>query len=83
MHRRQALVYDERLHDRVAALDARWMLVALLFHLGNLSFRTLAWREGRRFTRRRFAAAARALVSAVAFLAVAVLLLAAPLTAIR
>jgi uncharacterized membrane protein YbhN (UPF0104 family) len=30
--------------DRVAALDARWMLVALLFHLGNLSFRTLAWR---------------------------------------
>ncbi|HET9507640.1 MAG TPA: lysylphosphatidylglycerol synthase domain-containing protein [Gaiellaceae bacterium] len=30
--------------DRVAALDARWMLVALAFHLGNLSFRTLAWR---------------------------------------
>jgi uncharacterized membrane protein YbhN (UPF0104 family) len=28
----------------VAALDARWIVVALLFHLGNLAFRTLAWR---------------------------------------
>jgi uncharacterized membrane protein YbhN (UPF0104 family) len=30
--------------DHVAALDARWMLVALVFHLGNLTFRTFAWR---------------------------------------
>ena len=31
--------------DRVAALDARWILVALVFHLGNLSCRALAWRN--------------------------------------
>ena len=31
--------------DRVAALDARWILVALAFHLGNLSCRALAWRN--------------------------------------
>ena len=30
--------------DRFAALDARWMLVGLLFHLGNLGCRALAWR---------------------------------------
>ena len=30
--------------DRIAALDARWILVALVFHLGNLSCRALAWR---------------------------------------
>lgn len=30
--------------DRVAALDGRWIAVALLFHLGNLGFRALAWR---------------------------------------
>ena len=30
--------------DRIASLDARWIVVALLFHLGNLSCRTLAWR---------------------------------------
>jgi uncharacterized membrane protein YbhN (UPF0104 family) len=33
------------LSDRVAALDARWILVALAFHLGNLGCRTLAWRN--------------------------------------
>ena len=31
--------------DRIASLDARWILVALLFHLGNLSCRALAWRS--------------------------------------
>ena len=31
--------------DRVGALDARWILVALVFHLGNLSCRALAWRN--------------------------------------
>lgn len=30
--------------DRFASLDARWILVALAFHLGNLSFRAIAWR---------------------------------------
>ncbi len=31
--------------DRIASLDTRWILVALLFHLGNLSCRALAWRN--------------------------------------
>jgi uncharacterized membrane protein YbhN (UPF0104 family) len=31
--------------DRVAALDSRWILVALVFHLGNLGCRALAWRN--------------------------------------
>jgi uncharacterized membrane protein YbhN (UPF0104 family) len=30
--------------DRIAALDARWILVALAFHLGNLTCRAIAWR---------------------------------------
>jgi uncharacterized membrane protein YbhN (UPF0104 family) len=30
--------------DRIAALDARWILIALAFHLGNLGCRALAWR---------------------------------------
>ena len=30
--------------DRIAALDGRWIAVALVFHLGNLGFRALAWR---------------------------------------
>lgn len=31
--------------DRVAALDPRWVLVALVFHLGNLGCRAIAWRN--------------------------------------
>jgi uncharacterized membrane protein YbhN (UPF0104 family) len=30
--------------EGVAALDGRWLVLALLFHLGNLSCRALAWR---------------------------------------
>lgn len=40
-----ALAAVDAFSDRVASLDARWMLVALLFHLGNLSCRALAWRS--------------------------------------
>ena len=30
--------------DRIAALDGRWLAVAVAFHLGNIGFRALAWR---------------------------------------
>lgn len=39
-----ALATLESLSDRIASLDARWVLVALAFHLGNLGFRAIAWR---------------------------------------
>lgn len=39
-----ALATLDAFSDRIAALDARWILVALVFHLGNLSCRALAWR---------------------------------------
>jgi uncharacterized membrane protein YbhN (UPF0104 family) len=40
-----ALLTLDSFTDRLAALDSRWILVALLFHLGNLACRTLAWRS--------------------------------------
>jgi uncharacterized membrane protein YbhN (UPF0104 family) len=40
-----ALATLDAFTDRVATLDARWIFVALLFHLGNLSCRALAWRS--------------------------------------
>jgi uncharacterized membrane protein YbhN (UPF0104 family) len=39
-----ALATLDSFSDRVAALDARWILVALAFHLGNLTCRAIAWR---------------------------------------
>lgn len=39
-----ALATLDAFSDRIAALDARWILVALVFHLGNLSCRAIAWR---------------------------------------
>ena len=40
-----ALATLDAFSDRVAALDPRWILVALVFHLGNLSCRAVAWRN--------------------------------------
>jgi uncharacterized membrane protein YbhN (UPF0104 family) len=40
-----ALATLDAFSDRVAALDARWILIALVFHLGNLGFRAVAWRN--------------------------------------
>jgi uncharacterized membrane protein YbhN (UPF0104 family) len=39
-----ALATLDSFSDRIASLDARWVLVALAFHLGNLGFRAIAWR---------------------------------------
>ena len=39
-----ALATLDSLSDQIAALDARWILVALAFQLGNLSCRAIAWR---------------------------------------
>lgn len=39
-----ALATLDSFSDQVAALDARWILVALAFQLGNLSCRAIAWR---------------------------------------
>lgn len=39
-----ALATLDAFSDRIASLDARWILVALAFHLGNLSCRAIAWR---------------------------------------
>ena len=39
-----ALATLDSFSDQIAALDARWILVALAFQLGNLSCRAIAWR---------------------------------------
>jgi uncharacterized membrane protein YbhN (UPF0104 family) len=39
-----ALAGLDAVSERIASLDARWMALALAFHLGNLTFRSLAWR---------------------------------------
>ena len=39
-----ALATLDSFSDQVAALDARWILVALAFQLGNLGCRAVAWR---------------------------------------
>ena len=39
-----ALATLDSLSDQIAALDARWILVALAFQLGNLGCRAIAWR---------------------------------------
>ena len=39
-----ALATLDSLSDQIAALDARWILVALAFQLGNLGCRAVAWR---------------------------------------
>jgi glycosyltransferase 2 family protein len=39
-----ALATLDSFTDQVAALDARWILLALAFQLGNLSCRAIAWR---------------------------------------
>jgi uncharacterized membrane protein YbhN (UPF0104 family) len=39
-----ALAELDAVSDRLAALDGRWLAVALLFHLGNLACRAFAWR---------------------------------------
>jgi uncharacterized membrane protein YbhN (UPF0104 family) len=39
-----ALATLDSFSDQIAALDARWILLALAFHLGNLTFRAIAWR---------------------------------------
>lgn len=40
----EALVNLDAFSDRLASLDARWILVALVFHIGNLGCRAIAWR---------------------------------------
>ena len=39
-----ALATLDSFSDRIASLDARWILVALAFHLGNLTCRAIAWK---------------------------------------
>jgi uncharacterized membrane protein YbhN (UPF0104 family) len=39
-----ALATLDSFSDRVAALDSRWLFLALAFHLGNLTCRSIAWR---------------------------------------
>ena len=39
-----ALVNLNAFSDRFASLDARWIVVALVFHIGNLGCRAIAWR---------------------------------------
>jgi len=39
-----ALATLDSFSDRIASLDARWVLVALAFHLGNLTCRAIAWK---------------------------------------